>query len=161
MNAANDNHFLFYKGNTYYFSSNIRPRQDQHVMTYEGYTHQGIGDGHFGELAFVMKEGRIGLFLLDSADDYMGDYLYRADTFPFIYDEVWYPYYTDHSDVYLAVRIGRKWGIIRLYDHRNYKVDYKGWCLPLEYATRQAAIDAIQAKYDKSQLQWYNAMDEK
>lgn len=160
MNEPNSNHFLFYRGNTFYFSSNIEPRQDQHTLTYDGYTHQGLGDGHFGELAFVKKEGRIGIFLLDSADDYYGNYLYRADTFPFMYDEIWIPDYTGQSDAYLPFRIGTKWGVIKLLDHQNYKVDYKGWCVPWEYATRQEAINAIRAKYDITKITWRNAMNE-
>ena len=160
MREPNNSHFLFCQGNTYYFSVDIPPRSNQTPLSYDGYECRVIGDGQIGELEFVLREGRIGIFVLDKADDYKNEYLYRADTFPFIYDEVWMPSYTEENDVYLAVRIGTKWGVIRLFDDKNYHVTFKGWCVPWQYATRQEAIKAIRAKYNTSRLSWINAIGE-
>ena len=156
MKKPDESHCLFGDGNTFYFSVNMPPRANQRVLPYEGYIYRGIGDGHIEELEFVKKEGRIGVFLLEKGNEDFGQFLYKATTFPFVFDEVWMPYYTEYNDVYLAVRIGEKWGVIRLYDDHNYQPVFKGWCVPWEHATLQSAINAIRAKYDKSRLQWVN-----
>ena len=154
MRTPDEKHYLFYRGNSYYFSYDMPPRDNQTILTYDSFYTRAISDEQFGGIAFVNKEGRIGIFLFDSGNGDHAEYLWKADTFPFIYDEVWMPAYTEYEDVYLAVRIGSKWGVIRLYDTKNYHADFKGWCVPLEYATREAAINAIHAKYDKSKLNW-------
>ena len=156
MQRQNENHHLFCRGNSYYFSCYMSPRANQTVLTYDEYELRPISDEQFGGIAFVKKEGRIGILLFDSGNPDHGQWLFKANTFPFIFDEVWMPSYTEHDDVYLAVRIGTKWGVLRLYDTKNYHAEVKGWCVPWEHTTRQSAINAIRAKYDKSRLQWVN-----
>ena len=154
MKTPNKEHYLFCKGNTFYFSYNMPPRDSQQNLTYEGYETRAISDEQFGGLTFVKKEGRIGIFLFDSGIDYPPRYLWKSDTFPFIYDEVWMPFYTEHNDVYLAVRVGALWGVIWLYDTQNYHVKFKGWCVPLVHTSRQKATKAIRANYDINGLHW-------
>ena len=154
MRTPDEKHYLFCEGNSFYFSFRMPPRSNQISLTYEGFWTQSISDEQFGGIAFVKKEGRIGIFLFDSGDDLVDQYLWKANTFPFMYDEVWMPWYTEYEDVYIAVRIGTKWGVLRLYDLKNYHYAFKGWCVPLEYPTREDAIKAIKAKYDPFKLCW-------
>jgi len=149
-----EQHKLFCKGNTFYMGVNVPPHSDQTLLEYDAYTYRGISDGQFAELEFVMKEGRIGVFLLESASDYPSKFLYKAEAFPFLYDEVWMPDFTVTSNVYLVVRIGRQWGVIRLFQRHSYDVIYKGWCVPWKYTSRTAAIAAIPLKPIESKYKW-------
>ena len=158
MRQPDENHFLFYRGSTFRFGCYIPPKPDQKTLSYDGFELRAISDEQYGGVAYVKKEGRIGIFLFEDADVMRGKWLFKADTFPFIFDEVLVPWYAEENDVYLAVRIGSKWGVIRLFDTKNYHADFKGWCVPWEHNTREEAIKAIRAKYDTSKLDWIEAI---